>query len=266
MKERTGIARRIDAFLVGDEIKPEAVQVDTVDADGDAMIEQVMMSKVDIDRMDFFMPLLLLVLIYFFSWRGVTYVSIILQLALLRDMYVRMGRRPSGRVAVGMAPPTVERAWVKAFGLYFASLPVMIAGKWINNLVIALLFSGNDAHLRNIGRARIATIPEIILAVVFILMLIMFAVVLGPLTEELWFRGIGMAGFMNTTRSPLQAVLWTSAIFAVLHGSSRILDCFVFGVVMAMIRFRTGSLHCSICIHAFHNFMVVVLAFARILF
>jgi hypothetical protein len=85
-------------------------------------------------------------------------------------------------------------------------------------------------------------------------------VVFAPVCEELWFRGIGLTGLMKTG-SATRAVVWTSLVFGALHGPDRFLFTTLFGIVLALIRFRTGSLYCCIAIHALHNFLAIVLSF-----
>ena len=84
-------------------------------------------------------------------------------------------------------------------------------------------------------------------------------VLAAPLAEELCFRGMGMGGYLRSG-SVVGAYLWTSIVFAVLHGLPRLPGSFVQGLVFAHIRRRTGSLPCSVLAHSLNNAMVVWVA------
>jgi len=90
-----------------------------------------------------------------------------------------------------------------------------------------------------------------------------FAVVaLGPLVEELLFRGLGF-GLLGRWGSAT-AVIGTAAAFAFWHGLVEAWPAlFIFGLGIAILRLRTGSILPGYAFHAFFNGAALALAFAR---
>jgi len=78
-------------------------------------------------------------------------------------------------------------------------------------------------------------------------------VLVGPLVEELIFRGAVFNPM--TRRHPTEAViLWTSALFAVVHVEPRVLaPIFLLGLAMGFLRAASGSLVPSIAFHVAFN-------------
>lgn len=86
------------------------------------------------------------------------------------------------------------------------------------------------------------------------LVLMLLAVVLAPVIEEVLFRGILMQRFAYKwgTRT---GVIASSVLFAIGHGEW--LGHFVFGVAMCALYLRTRKLRVNIAAHALNNFVVV---------
>jgi hypothetical protein len=85
-----------------------------------------------------------------------------------------------------------------------------------------------------------------------------FAVLIGPVTEEIGFRGF-LFQPIERAQGAVAAILITSAIFASLHGgqygwSWQILTLlFVAGVSFGFVRWKTGSLWPPIVMHIAYN-------------
>lgn len=98
-----------------------------------------------------------------------------------------------------------------------------------------------------------------------LLPLLVFAFVfLGPLQEELVFRGFFFAGFAPAIGA-WPAIVLTSAVWAVSHGQYQwffIGEIFALGVLFGWLRWRTGSTLLTFILHAFVNGMAVVAAAA----
>lgn len=267
-KRESGGLGYIDRLLTGEDDHPVSVTVDLVEKGSNTYIQHNIQNVADFTPIDFFMPLVLLLIIFgiqMVDFLGIGLkIILILQVALVRDLFSRVKRRPSGRATVGFVPPFTSADWGKALLIYLAALPLDIGALWLNRKIYIWLFPRSMLALREkmsemAGAEEYQPLVEINGAVVLIILLVFFsAVVFAPVYEELWFRGIGLAGFLKTG-SRLRAVIWTSLIFAVLHGPTRILDCTVSGVAFALIRFRTGSLYCSMAVHALHNFAATVI-------
>jgi membrane protease YdiL (CAAX protease family) len=87
-------------------------------------------------------------------------------------------------------------------------------------------------------------------------------VVLGPLVEELLFRGLGF-GLLQRWGS-VTAVVGTAVAFAFWHGLVEAWPVlFVFGLGIAILRLRSGSILPGYGFHAFFNAAALALAFAR---
>jgi membrane protease YdiL (CAAX protease family) len=90
-----------------------------------------------------------------------------------------------------------------------------------------------------------------------------FAVVaFGPLVEELLFRGLGFA--LLGRWGSIAAVVGTAVAFAFWHGLVQAWPAlFIFGLGIAILRLRTGSILPGYFFHALFNGAALALAFAR---
>lgn len=87
-------------------------------------------------------------------------------------------------------------------------------------------------------------------------------VVLGPIVEELLFRGLGFR--LLERWGKVAAVLGTAVAFAFWHGLVQAWPALlIFGVGMAILRLRTGSILPGYAFHAFFNAAALALAFAK---
>jgi uncharacterized protein len=81
--------------------------------------------------------------------------------------------------------------------------------------------------------------------------------------EELFFRGYLMQALGSLLRQPWFGVVLSSLIFAYLHGSQNLplfLDRFVFGLLAALLVWRTGGLEAGIAAHVVNNVFAFVIA------
>ena len=77
--------------------------------------------------------------------------------------------------------------------------------------------------------------------------------------EEMLFRGLILTGLRRL--GPWAALLISSALFAIAHASIyRLLPTFCLGLFLGFIVLRTGSIFCSMIIHALNNGLAVTLA------
>lgn len=83
--------------------------------------------------------------------------------------------------------------------------------------------------------------------------LVIFAVLIGPFMEELAFRGVGMDAFWRRWGT-IAAVICTSVLFGIFHfGIQVLLPLTIMGAFFALVRIVSGSLWCAIFIHSLHN-------------
>jgi uncharacterized protein len=80
--------------------------------------------------------------------------------------------------------------------------------------------------------------------------------VFPAITEEIAFRGL-VQYWLEVSLTPVKALMLGSAMFAGLHLSVAFPYLFAVGMVLALVRRRTGSLYPGILIHFLHNLVVI---------
>lgn len=88
------------------------------------------------------------------------------------------------------------------------------------------------------------------------LWLVWFVVAITPaLCEEAVFRGVILSGFRRM--GPWPAILISAFLFGLAHASIyRLLPTFALGVVLGYAAWRSGSIYCSMLIHALNNGLI----------
>jgi membrane protease YdiL (CAAX protease family) len=84
---------------------------------------------------------------------------------------------------------------------------------------------------------------------------------IGPIVEELIYRGILFDQLSRMRPGPIGALILSSIIFAASHYSLDYVDMaiiFVDGLYMCWVRYKTGSILIPVIIHIFINAMAVV--------
>ena len=82
------------------------------------------------------------------------------------------------------------------------------------------------------------------------------AVVLAPVIEELFFRGYILTAFLERTNSTLLAVCLSSLVFMSIHaliGPGTMIYIFLWSLIPSYLYLRTGSLYPAILMHALNN-------------
>ena len=88
-----------------------------------------------------------------------------------------------------------------------------------------------------------------------------FASVIGPIIEELFFRGF-MYGALKKYTGIFWATMITATVFASLHANlAGFLPIMVLGILLAYLYEKTGTLVSSITVHIIHNFSMVYFVF-----
>lgn len=89
-----------------------------------------------------------------------------------------------------------------------------------------------------------------------------FVALLGPIIEEIFFRGFAYRALRFRWGAPKAAFI-TAVFFAVLHMNAvAFLPIFLLGLYLAYLYERTGSLVPSMTVHAVHNLAMVLLTLA----
>jgi membrane protease YdiL (CAAX protease family) len=87
---------------------------------------------------------------------------------------------------------------------------------------------------------------------------ILMAVVVAPIAEEIIFRGY-LYGVMRRYCGRIPALLFSSLLFAAIHGNlSALPGLFILAVTLCLLYERTGSLWANITLHAAFNTLTIV--------
>ena len=117
-------------------------------------------------------------------------------------------------------------------------------------LTFAATFTPNLYAIIELAQFKANSIGELSL-------LILGVAVLAPFYEELVFRGLALKAYRDA-RSTIFAVLFTSAVFGLIHGSMiQALALFPIGIVFALVMLKTQQLWTVIAAHALYNFIGV---------
>jgi uncharacterized protein len=143
------------------------------------------------------------------------------------------------------------RSWGRALGL---TLSVLIALLIVEVALEAILHATREQGLEPPRWEPDKAVPFGLNALVVVL--------IAPFVEELTFRGVGFA--LLSRFGALVALAGTSAAFAAAHGLvAGFPALFVFGLAVAFLRLRTGSLYPGMLLHASFNALALATAFAR---
>lgn len=264
---------RMTRFLMGESGKPVDVVVEVLKYDPETVVQHNLSNVSDFDKLDFFIPLFLFAVIFGIQFAMAFILSsfgpigqlfflaftIGLQFILLHFLVSRVRARLNGPTVTGLIAPAGRPSYGWSLGIYLLTLPVMLAAAWLNRTAYESVFPPQSAF--SLFMAPGAAMGALAAIGIFTLLVwalqAMIVVLLAPITEEIWFRGTGLAGFRKSGSLP-RAVFWTSLIFGLIHGPTRILDAGLAGFMFAFIRLRTGSIYCSIAVHMLHNFLVTV--------
>jgi membrane protease YdiL (CAAX protease family) len=146
------------------------------------------------------------------------------------------GRDPSGALLAGLGWGAL--AWL-------GSTLVIIGVGWLLELI---------------GRPPEASAAELAIARVDPWLVVLAVVVLAPVAEEIFFRGVVFNAWLREG-GRRYAYIGSAALFAVIHVSLiSLLPIFLLGLALAWIYERTGSLLAPMAMHATVNGISVALA------
>ncbi len=92
--------------------------------------------------------------------------------------------------------------------------------------------------------------------------LIVLAVFMAPIFEEIVFRGIIMKGLLNKGVRPAFAIVISSVVFGIVHGNPwQFVGAVFLGCVLGLVYYKTKSLLLPILLHAFNNLCSSILIF-----
>lgn len=132
-------------------------------------------------------------------------------------------------------------SWPRALGLAFGALVTIFFGAYA---IVSAVGAGDEQNLtpEDWDGSRAGAYALSFVAIVL----------LGPLAEELLYRGAGVT--LLRPYGVATAVIATSLLFGLAHGLLLSLGAFVlFGLVTALLRVRTRSLYPSLAVHCVFN-------------
>ncbi|HEX19855.1 MAG TPA: CPBP family intramembrane metalloprotease [Acidiferrobacteraceae bacterium] len=86
-------------------------------------------------------------------------------------------------------------------------------------------------------------------------------IVVGPIFEELFFRGFLFTGLVQSRIGAIGALLITASVWAVVHQQYELMDIFwifIIGILLGVTRMKTGSLLPGIAIHMAMNLVATL--------
>lgn len=176
-----------------------------------------------------------------------TAISGIVLYGILLGITLALGRGLPKREFFALHPPA---SWPRALGLAFAGYVAILIGAGV---LLQVLGAGDEQGLTPEGwdSSRAGAYAANFLAVAFV----------GPIVEELLYRGAGVSLF--AALGTLPAVAITSLAFGLAHGLVLALAALVFfGIVTALLRLRTDSIYPCMLVHCAFNATSLVVAVA----
>ena len=176
-----------------------------------------------------------------------TAISGIVLYGILLGIAVALGRGLPKREFFALRRPT---SWPRAVGLAFAGYVAILIGAGV---LLQVLGAGDEQGLTPEGwdSSRAGAYAANFLAVALV----------GPIVEELLYRGAGVSLFAGLGALPAVAI--TSLAFGLAHGLVLALAALVFfGIVTALLRLRTDSVYPCMLVHCAFNATSLVVAVA----
>ena len=176
-----------------------------------------------------------------------TAISGIVLYGILLGITLALGRGLPKREFFALRRPA---SWPRAVGLAFAGYVAILIGAGV---LLQVLGAGDEQGLTPEGwdSSRAGAYAANFLAVAFV----------GPIVEELLYRGAGVSLF--AALGALPAVAITSLAFGLAHGLVLALAALVFfGIVTALLRLRTDSIYPCMLVHCAFNATSLVVAVA----
>lgn len=174
-------------------------------------------------------------------------VSTQLALLLVAWLFVQLPRALSG---LPMPGPNATRALRLGFGWGIVA--------WFGSTVVIAAVA---SLLEAIGMPPPVQTAERAVALLDPVLVVLAVVVLAPIAEEVFFRGVVYNAWLRES-GPRFAAIGSSLLFSVIHLSLvSLLPIFLLGLALAWVYRRTGNLLAPIAMHATVNGISVALAF-----
>ena len=147
-----------------------------------------------------------------------------------------------GLAALGLRRMPLGRGVVAAIAGFIAIIGFSVLYGWLVTVLNLPLRTNSDTLLEQAKYAPISTLA-----------LIAGAVLIAPICEEIFFRGYLFAGLLHRMNF-WPAALISAFLFALAHGDiGSFVVLFVFGLVLAYLRWRVGSIWPGVAVHVANN-------------
>ena len=172
--------------------------------------------------------------------------------------YAAVRRRAGTTVRDGLRALGFRRTpLLPAIGWVVGGLVVVYTASVIYQIIITRFSLGlhtNVDTLQQLGQHAPLTVIGTLIGAVFI----------APFCEEIFFRGFTFAGFLRGM--PVwAAVLLSALLFGIAHGDAGSFALlFVIGVVLAVVRWRTGSIWPGMALHMANNAVAAIVVVASL--
>ncbi|HEY8179345.1 MAG TPA: type II CAAX endopeptidase family protein [Candidatus Limnocylindria bacterium] len=145
-----------------------------------------------------------------------------------------------------------ERGLLRSLGLgVLLAVPAWIGAQLVAVITARLLELVGQRPAQGVAEAAIGLVDPIVLAIAL--------VVVAPVAEEIFFRGIVFNAWLREF-GVRRAIIGSAALFALIHGSIFVMPAiFALGIALALLYQRTGSLPASMAMHATFNGITLAL-------
>jgi len=158
---------------------------------------------------------------------------------------------------LGLQPPRPVRSLCIAPLVYAATVPVVFLASHINQIVALRAGLQLREHPLLTALLNEPRIP-------MILFLIGYAVIIRPITEEIFFRGY-LHPALRRELGKTPAIFAGALTFSALHfRPDLLLPLMVIGIVLSALYERTRSLPACMLVHALNNGLMVAIAFKQV--
>lgn len=175
--------------------------------------------------------------------------AVLLEAFFLGAVYFYAGVKRAATIQqIGFLPPEGNRPYLLALGAWMVGIVILITWGLITEIIGIDLFKIPAPASELVDYSGIQLMFSIIVIGLF-----------GPFCEEIFFRGFALPVFAR--RYGLWGgILISAALFSAFHFSiGALVPIFIFGIVLAWLYVRTGSIYPSMVAHAVQNIVATLL-------
>ena len=167
--------------------------------------------------------------------------------------------RDASSEALGLSSRELVKNCRRGIAAYLMCCPILILSSRLVNHVLKLEWIRDFLKAAGFGleRQTIVSVWERMESWPLILTLSIFAVVIAPVTEEIFFRGF-LQQAIRRRRGEFASIAITALIFAAVHMNLRFfVPLALLGGLLSYLFARTGTLAAPLLVHALHNAVMI---------